>query len=98
MKERGVSEEEARNHIKELRRHWWKMLNNEILAINNSNSKNSLPNAMVRACVNMARTSHCIFQHGDGIGTSTGLTRDRLETLIVKPVPFQPSLHVHGDQ
>nr|WBW04262.1 terpene synthase [Ficus altissima] len=83
MVEKGISEEEAINHTKELISQSWKMMNKEIISKNNS-----VPNSMVRMCVNMARTAQCIFQHGDGIGTSSGVTRDRLASLIVEPVPI----------
>lgn len=86
MAEKGTSEEDARNHIKELISYSWKMLNQEIL------SNNSLPKSLVKMCLNMARTAQFIFQHGDGIGTSTGVTRDRLVSLIVKSVPVQTKM------
>ena len=83
MVEKGISEEEAINHTKELISQSWKMMNKEIFSKNNS-----VPNSLVRMSVNMARTAQCIFQHGDGIGTSIGVTRDRLASLIVEPVPI----------
>ncbi|XP_062106180.1 probable terpene synthase 9 [Humulus lupulus] len=80
MAEKGTSEEEAIKHIKELRSNSWKMVNKEIILCNNC-----LPKSIVKICLNMARTAQFIFQHGDGIGTSTGVTKDRLTSLIVKP-------------
>ncbi|KAM6549096.1 hypothetical protein CsatB_020772 [Cannabis sativa] len=86
MAEKGIwEEEEAINHIKELRRNSWKMVNKEIIIGNNC-----LPKIMVKMCLNMARTAQFIFQHGDGIGTSTGATKHRLASLIVKPVHIDP--------
>ncbi|XP_017971249.1 PREDICTED: probable terpene synthase 9 [Theobroma cacao] len=79
MIETGASKEEARDHIKELMAHSWKKLNEE-------SYKNLLPRSMINMCLNMARTAQCIFQHGDGIGTSTGVTKDLLMSLIAEPI------------
>lgn len=79
MIETGASKEEARDHIKELMAHSWKKLNEE-------SYKNLLPRSMINMCLNMARTAQCIFQHGDGIGTSTGVTKDLLISLIAEPI------------
>ncbi|RWR88350.1 trans-ocimene synthase [Cinnamomum micranthum f. kanehirae] len=39
--------------------------------------------------LNMVRTAQCIYQYGDGIGISTGVTQDRVISLICEPVPRQ---------
>ncbi|KAF5746034.1 terpene synthase 9 [Tripterygium wilfordii] len=80
MIERGMSREEAEEQIKDLISQSWKMLNEE-------SAKSYLPKSMVKICLNMARTAQCIFQYGDGIGTSTGVTKDLLTSLILKPIP-----------
>ncbi|KAL5797769.1 hypothetical protein ACOSQ2_002589 [Xanthoceras sorbifolium] len=82
MNAEGMSEEEARDRINGLISNSWKKLNE--IKIN----KNYLPETMVKMCLNMARTAQCIFQHGDGIGTSIGVTQDRLIWLILKPIPI----------
>ncbi|XP_061948791.1 probable terpene synthase 9 isoform X2 [Populus nigra] len=82
MIEKGASEKESKEHIKGLINQAWKELNKE-------NSKWSLPKPLVNLSLNMARTAQCIFQFGDGIGTSTGVTRDRLTSLIVEPIPVK---------
>jgi hypothetical protein len=43
----------------------------------------------VKMSINMARTAQCIYQHGDGLGTSTGVIKDHLTSLIVKPIPIE---------
>ncbi|KAK0588926.1 hypothetical protein LWI29_007191 [Acer saccharum] len=83
MNEEGISEEEARDRIKGLISNSWKKVNE--IKIKKSND---LPKSMVKMCLNMARTAQCIFEHGDGIGTSVGVTRDRLVSLILKAVPI----------
>ena len=80
MTEAGTSKE-ATEHVKGLVGHSWKKLNEE-------SYNNSVPRSMINMCLNMARTSQCIFQHGDGIGTSTGATKDLLMSLIVEKNHF----------
>lgn len=79
MVHEGISEVEARHRIKELISYSWKKLNEE-------SAKNSLPKSMIKMTLNMARTSQCIYQYGDGINTSTGAFKELLTSLIVKPI------------
>ncbi|KAG8493355.1 hypothetical protein CXB51_010949 [Gossypium anomalum] len=44
-------------------------INEEILG-------NRFSRVIVNLSKNMARTAQCIYQHGDGVGTSTGVTKD----------------------
>ncbi|XP_062014491.1 probable terpene synthase 9 [Rosa rugosa] len=80
MEEKGVSEEEAQDYIKGLISYSWKKINQE-------SAKTSIPKSIVNLCLNMARTAHCIYEHGDGIGNSIGVTKDRLISLITNPIP-----------
>lgn len=82
MIEEGISEEQARTRVIDLISFSWKKLNEEI-------ATNSFPKSMVSMSLNMARTAQCIFQHGDGIGKSTGVTKDRLVSLIIEPIPIE---------
>ncbi|KAF7140217.1 hypothetical protein RHSIM_Rhsim06G0155900 [Rhododendron simsii] len=86
MNERSVTKEQARDHIKGLVRESWRELNETI-------AQNSHPAPMISMSLNMARTAHCIYQHGDGIGTSFGVTKDRLTSLIVDPIPIERLTH-----
>ncbi|KAE8666347.1 putative terpene synthase 9 [Hibiscus syriacus] len=81
MIEKGVSEEEARDHVKELISYAWKKMNEEVV-------DNCFPQVMVNLAKNMARTAQCMYQHGDGVGTSTGVTKDCIVSSILKPIPF----------
>ncbi|KAB2610589.1 terpene synthase 9 [Pyrus ussuriensis x Pyrus communis] len=56
--------------------------------INEESSKTAIPKSIVKMSLNMARTGHSIFQHGDGIGTSIGVTKDCLISLIANPIPI----------
>ncbi|XP_075673462.1 putative terpene synthase 9 [Castanea sativa] len=82
MVREGITEVQAKQCIKELINYSWKKLNKE-------SAKNSLPRSMVNMSLNMARTAQCIYQHGDGIGTSTGAIKDHLTSLIVKAIPIE---------
>ncbi|KAL6136842.1 hypothetical protein ACLB2K_062137 [Fragaria x ananassa] len=81
MEEKGASEEEAHDYMKGLICYSWKKINQET-------AKTTIPRSIVNMSLNMARTAHCIFQHGDGIGTSVGVTKDRLVSLIANPIPL----------
>ncbi|GMP54231.1 hypothetical protein CsSME_00019459 [Camellia sinensis var. sinensis] len=91
MIKEGVSEEEARDRIKALISFSWKKLNEATAKINH---RHHPARFIVTMSLNMARTAQSIFQHGDGIGTSIGITKDRLTSLIVKPIPI-PIQHVN---
>ncbi|TYG70570.1 hypothetical protein ES288_D05G324200v1 [Gossypium darwinii] len=79
--EKGVSEEKARNHVKELISNSWKKINEEIL-------DSRFSRVIVNLSKNMARTAQCIYQHGDGVGTSTGVTKDCIVSSILRPIPI----------
>ncbi|CAK9161365.1 unnamed protein product [Ilex paraguariensis] len=82
MIEEQVSEEQAYHHMKSLIISSWSNLNETI-------ARKSHPQSLVRMSLNMARTAQCIFQNGDGIGTSTAETKDTLTSLIVTPIPIE---------
>ena len=42
----------------------------------------------IKMTLNMARTSQCIYQYGDGINTTTGASKELLTSLIVKSIPI----------
>ena len=81
MIEKGVSEEEARDHVKDMISYSWKKINEEIV-------DNSFSQVIVNLSKNMARTAQCMYQHGDGVGTSTGVTKDCIVSSILKPIPI----------
>jgi DNA-binding SARP family transcriptional activator len=83
MVQESVSKEEAQDLIKRLISYSWQKWNEE-------SSKNSLPKSVVKMSLYMARSiARFLFQNGDGIGTSTGVTKDNLTSLIVKPIPYR---------
>ena len=78
MNEKHISEEQARDQVWQLISHSWKKLNEE-------SSRSSLQKYVISSTLNMPRTAQCIFQFGDGIGTSIGVTKDRLTSFLVQP-------------
>ncbi|KAI8008931.1 putative terpene synthase 9 [Camellia lanceoleosa] len=81
MMDKGVTKEQARDHIKGVISFSWRKINETI-------AKNSNPQSIILTTLslNMARTAQCIYQHGDGAGTSARVTRDHLMSLIVEPI------------
>nr|QBP79194.1 monoterpene synthase [Lilium hybrid cultivar] len=82
MRETGESEEVSREYIKNLVDHFWKELNQESI-------RTHLPKNFMNLVTNMALASHCIFQFGDGIGDSTGITKNRILSLFANNVPLE---------
>ncbi|KAK9924601.1 hypothetical protein M0R45_032964 [Rubus argutus] len=85
MEEKGASEVEAQDYIKGLICYSWKKINEE-------SAKTTIPKSIVNLSLNMARSAHCIFEHGDGIGTSIGVTKDRLISLIANPISIDDDI------
>ena len=82
MVREGITEVQAKQCVKELINYSWKKPNEE-------SAKNSLPKSVIKMTLNMARTSQCIYQNGDGINTSTVAFKELLISLIVKPIPIE---------
>lgn len=81
MNEKGVSEEDARKHINLLIKETWKLMNTAL------QKENSLFSETFIACaVNGARTSHTIYQHGDGYGIQNLHTKNRIRQLFFEPI------------
>ncbi|KAK9084957.1 hypothetical protein Sjap_025368 [Stephania japonica] len=80
MHEKGVAEEIAREHIKNLISEAWKRLNKEQI-------ENSLcPKALIDAAINFARTAQFFYQYGDGYGVSNGVIKGRVLELLAEPL------------
>nr|WDY79047.1 linalool/nerolidol synthase [Actinidia chinensis] len=82
MIKEGVTENCARDHIKGLISFSWRKLNE-------ASVRSLHPKSIITMSLNMARTAQCIYQYGDGIGTSTGVIKDRLTSLLVDPIPIK---------
>nr|URM60433.1 (+)-borneol diphosphate synthase [Cinnamomum camphora] len=82
MKEANVSEMDARNHVEDLIFNSWKKLNEEVRTVS------PYPPHFINCALNLARVVHCIYQHGDGHTVQDRNTKDRLTSLLVRPIPL----------
>ncbi|CAL9192920.1 trans-ocimene synthase, chloroplastic [Musa acuminata AAA Group] len=77
INESGETERAAIERIRDMLSHSWKKLSEECW-------RTQLSRGFADMVLNMARTSQCIFQHGDGIGTSNGVTKNKITSLFVE--------------
>lgn len=83
MKEAGVGEEAARQHIIELVERTWKIMNKAITG------SYPFPDTFVRASQNLVKISQYFYKNGDGHGINPGdETKEHLMTLLLLPVPI----------
>ncbi|KAF4380278.1 hypothetical protein F8388_024571 [Cannabis sativa] len=82
MNDTGVSEDEARDHMKFLISELWKEINNEDENMDSPFSKQFLQN-----CKNLARISQFIYQYGDGHASQDSLSKQRISELIINHIP-----------
>ncbi|KAJ4981038.1 hypothetical protein NE237_031875 [Protea cynaroides] len=85
MHEYKVSEQAARQYIAEKIMETWKLMNKSI-------TNSPFSSQFVQFCLNLARTSLCIYQYGDGLGAESNKSKDHVLSLIVKPIPIESSL------
>ncbi|KAJ4850700.1 hypothetical protein Tsubulata_035874 [Turnera subulata] len=83
MKETGLPEKDACEHIKGLIDQAWKKMNQSQL----SNST-SCPRPFMEAAINLARISHFTYQHGDAHGAPDRRSKSRVLSLIIEPIPL----------
>ncbi|CAH8332676.1 unnamed protein product [Eruca vesicaria subsp. sativa] len=85
MNETGASEEKSRAYVQEMISNTWDEMNYEII----SHDSSLLPRGFVKAAINLARTSQCMYQHGDGHGSpDKAKTVDRVLSILVNPIPL----------
>ncbi|EXB31237.1 Myrcene synthase [Morus notabilis] len=80
MHEAGVSEDEARQHIKWLISETWKQMNADRIA------DSPFSETFTEIATNLARMAQCMYQHGDGHGIQDRETKDRVLSLLVNPI------------
>lgn len=80
MHEARVSEEKARDHIRNLIGNTWKKINDYQLA----NPRFS--QTFIGIAMNLARMAQCMYQYGDGHGVEHLETKDRVKSLLIKPL------------
>nr|UNA06917.1 terpene synthase 2 [Jasminum sambac] len=82
MNETGVSEDEARNHMRFLILETWKKMNKD------AGVGCPFSQQFIEMSKNTARMSQYMFQYGDGVTMSNPITQDRISTLIFEPIPL----------
>ncbi|KAL4291032.1 hypothetical protein GQ457_14G010580 [Hibiscus cannabinus] len=78
----GVPEEAAREHIKNLMREAWKKVNVHRATVS------PLSQTAIGIILNLVRTAHCFYQHGDGHGSQNHKTKHYAMSLLFDPIPL----------
>ncbi|XP_050230448.1 alpha-farnesene synthase-like [Mercurialis annua] len=82
MREKNISEEESRNHIKKMIENSWKKLNGKFFV----QSPNYELQLFVNVNINMARVAHNLYQNRDGFGVQDRQNKKQLFSLLVDPL------------
>lgn len=85
MHDSGVSEEEARLHMRKLVRNGWKKVNKYRFM---ESQESPLTPTLVEMMQNLTRVSQNLYEHGDGHGIEDGETKDRVLRLLFQPIPM----------
>ncbi|MCL7041075.1 hypothetical protein MKW94_028847 [Papaver nudicaule] len=83
MHETGASESIAREHVQQLISAWWTKMNANLTA-----SRGVFPSSFINIIQNIARMAQYMYQYGDGYGVPNLEAKDRIMTIIVKPITF----------
>ncbi|RZS29197.1 hypothetical protein BHM03_00062899 [Ensete ventricosum] len=80
MHERNVSEDVAREKVRELIRVNWRGLNGD------RSSSSPLEEYFKRVAINIPRMAQFVYQHGDGYGMPDGEIKTQVELLFIQPI------------
>nr|QLC36835.1 terpene synthase 17 [Cannabis sativa] len=83
MQEKNICEEESREHIKFLISEAWKEMN-----ISESDDGLIYPISLIEDARNFARIGLFMYQHGDGHSSQDNLSKERISSFIIKPIPL----------
>ncbi|KAH7843954.1 hypothetical protein Vadar_022812 [Vaccinium darrowii] len=81
MHETGLSEQEAQKHISSLIDEAWKKMNKARIAADSPFEK-----PFIETTINLARIAKCTYQNGDGHGAPDNKAKDRVLSVIIKPI------------
>ncbi|MCL7029132.1 hypothetical protein MKW94_026976 [Papaver nudicaule] len=82
MHETGASESIARQHLQHLISDAWEKMNTSLSA-----SRGVFPSSFINIIQNIGRMGQYMYQYGDGYGSSNRESKDRIMSIIVKPIP-----------
>ncbi|XP_022635426.1 isoprene synthase, chloroplastic isoform X2 [Vigna radiata var. radiata] len=85
MHETGLTEENARQYFKTLMEKEWKNLNKYLIM------DSIFPKSFVQVVINLVRSGHFIYQHGDGFGRQNTITKNIIMSVLM--YPFQLMCH-----
>ncbi|KAG5625401.1 hypothetical protein H5410_010619 [Solanum commersonii] len=84
MNEKGVSEEEAREHIRFLIKETWELMNSS------AHKENSLfSETFVEIAKNIARTAHCMYLKGDSHGIQNTDIKSSISNILFHPITME---------
>ncbi|KAG5551781.1 hypothetical protein RHGRI_010010 [Rhododendron griersonianum] len=81
MHETGLSEQEARKHIRKLIDEAWKKMNKERVAVDSPFEK-----SFIETAFNLARIAQCSYQNGDGLGAPDNQAKNWVLSVIIEPI------------
>ncbi|XP_014496709.1 isoprene synthase, chloroplastic-like [Vigna radiata var. radiata] len=85
MHETGLPEENARQYFKTLMEKEWKNLNKYLIM------DSIFPKSFVQFVINVVRSGHFVYQHGDGFGRQNNITKSTIKSVLM--YPFQLMCH-----
>lgn len=80
MKERNMSEKEAEEHVRFVRREAWKKMNTAMAA-----PDCPFTDDLVAVAVNLGRVANIVYLEGDGFGVQHSETHRKMEALLFHP-------------
>lgn len=87
MRQTGVSEEEAREHMRLLIDECWKKMNK----VREMDYDSPFAEPFVETAFNLARIAQCTYQYGDSHGAPDARSKERVLSLLIEPIPLNPN-------
>nr|BAS30550.1 isoprene synthase [Ficus septica] len=81
MSDTGLSEESARQHLRNLIEETWKQMNKGTMS-----GESPFTKPFMETAINLARIAQCQYQHGDGHGNPDTKSKNRVLSLIIDPI------------